>query len=167
MWIAVPIVADVMKKIQLCSHAALFPVVSIVIIVFLVAQLVAIILPVPFYYWPFLDYPMYSKTRVENELVNENLELVGIVPDGRERRITRQELGLSFFKFNDWLIPRLRDNQNDPSIQVYVEILRAIDHGAFQSIRIQAAPVRISRAGISEAPIQVFRVVDLQSIGGG
>ncbi|WP_454063037.1 hypothetical protein [Candidatus Nitrospira salsa] len=156
-----------MRKFPLYSHALLFPVVSIVIIVFFIAQLVAIILPVPFYYWPFLDYPMYSKTRAENELVNENLELVGVTSDGQERRITRQELGLSFFKFNDWLIPRLRDNQSDPSIQPYVEILRVIDHGAFQAIRIQAAPVRISRTGISDVPIQIFKVVDLQSIGGG
>jgi len=156
-----------MKKFPLFSHAVLFPVVSIVIVVFLTAQLVSIIIPVPFYYWPFLDYPMYSKVRVENELVNENLELVGLTSDGQERAITRQELGLSFFKFNDWFVPRLRDMQRDPSIQPYVERLRTIDHGAFQAVRIQATPLRISRTGISDVPIQVFKVVDLQSVGGG
>ena len=85
---------------------------------------------------------MYSGTRLENELVNDNLELIGIKSDGQERTITREELGLSFFKFNDWFVPRLRKDLNDQTIRQYVTQLRAMDNQAFQHIRIQAKPVR-------------------------
>ncbi|MEN8133594.1 MAG: hypothetical protein ABFS45_26210 [Pseudomonadota bacterium] len=142
-------------------HAVLFPITSLIILVFLVSQVAVIIIPVMFYYWPFMDYPMYSGVRYENEMVNDNYVLVGIKFDAQEQNVTHKELGLSFFQFNDWLVPRLLKNEKDQTIRPYLDQLRAMNNHAFQRIRIQAKPVLISRSGISEAPMQVFKVIDL------
>ena len=145
------------------TQSVLFPVTSLIILVFLVSQAMVIIIPVMFYYWPFMDYPMYSPAHYENELVNDNYELVGVTFDGQEQQIAHREIGLSFFQVNDWLVPRLLKDQPDLTIEPYLDKLRTLNNGLFQRIRIQAKPVKISRAGISESAIQVFKVIDLHS----
>ncbi|WP_447968821.1 hypothetical protein [Nitrospira sp. M1] len=152
-----------MENLRGIPHSLCFPLISLIILIFLVSQVAVILLPVPTYYWPFMDYPMYSKVRHENELVNENLELVGLTYDGQQRNIPPEELGLSFFKFNDWFVPRLRSNLHDPSIHHYVEQLKAMEYEVF---RIQAKPVRISRFGITDEPIQVFIDINMHSLAG-
>ena len=70
---------------------------SLIILAFLVAQAIAIIVPVRFYYWPFMDYPMYSPARFEHDIVGDNYALVGITRHGKVQPIPYQELGLTFF----------------------------------------------------------------------
>ena len=154
-----------MTTLDVQPKKPLLAIISFVILGFLTVQSLVIIMPVMFYYWPFMDYPMYSPAHYENELVDDNYELLGVSEDGKELQIKHKRLDLSFFQVNDWLVPRLLKDRYDADVTPYLNKLVKIQNPVLRYVKIQAKPVKISRSGLSKMDVKVFKVIDLQSIG--
>ena len=114
-----------MISLEKIPNSLLFPITSLLILGFLAAQTFVLVVPIMFYYWPFTDYPMYSIAHYEGEIVKDQYTLVGIDSKGNETEISAEDLGLSFFQFNDTFVPHFLKDQNDPKVKKSIQHLQS------------------------------------------
>ncbi len=141
-------------------------VLSAVVLVLLIAQAAASFRAVPrlgpwpsWYFWPFLDYPMYSEAHYEGDAI-EQYVVFATFDDGTEAPVRREELGLSFWKFRDGLVYALRHGDRR-QLDAYLELFRRRHARLPAALRLEDHPVVISRGGILPAPRKVLKTVTL------
>lgn len=111
------------------------------------------------YYWPFLDYPMYSRPHARREPFDRYV-LFARLEDGTEVEIVPADLSLTFWKFEKGPVRAiLRD---DPAqLVVYVRSYEARFGRRLTAVRLENHPRVLGEAGLTDAPVQVVKTVDL------
>jgi hypothetical protein len=87
---------------------------TMVIVVVLGLQSVAILLRSNAWIWPFTDYPMYAWSHHEGERVSARHYIYATTADGEEIEILPEDVGVNIFLFERWG----RHLMENPSIEV-------------------------------------------------
>lgn len=111
------------------------------------------------WYWPFIDYPMYSNPHYTGEAV-PFLSLAGIPCEGGPASaITPESLGIGWHRLNYLLVPF---GDGDESTHGGVQLLRELTEerhgGRICMLRVHRAEVRlgeIPEGGVAAAPSRV------------
>ncbi len=140
--------------------------ITAIIFIFLSAQITAIVLPVPAYYWPFTDYPMYSPPHFEGDAVNPSYTIIGVRSDGTEHPTTPKDFGLSVFQHHWWFVVSLLKNRDRDQVRTHINFLQTNLKNRFQHLRIEVHPYIISREGYSPGPVEVLKVIDVDTLEG-
>ncbi len=84
------------------DSATTFRWISFVIIAVLGLQLFAVIARPGKWTWPFIDYPMYSKSRHDGDRVVARHFVFGTTEDGKEVAITPEDVGVVLWVYEKW-----------------------------------------------------------------
>ena len=113
--------------------AASFFLASILLLQGSVLVFMAIGKPVGAWFWPIIDYPMYSGAHEEGDHLKAFLILEVVTEDGMVSKVTADDVGLNFWKFlyigsgiaksskrsADLLVSLLPDGKNITEVRVY------------------------------------------------
>jgi hypothetical protein len=78
---------------------------SLVIVVILGAQALAVIFRSEEWFWPFTDYPMYSTVHRDGDRLDKYYPLFAVFSDQSEKQVLPQDMDLTLFKFEGQLLP--------------------------------------------------------------
>ncbi len=137
-----------------------------IILFFLAAQLTAVVIPVPSYYWPFTDYPMYSPPHFEGDAVKPTYTIIGIHSGDVEEVTTPEDFGLTVFQHQWWFVSSLLNNRDRQKVQTHIHLLQSDRSQPFEKLRVESHSYIISRSGYSPAPVEILKVIDLHEFQG-
>ena len=114
--------------------------------------------PIGTWFWPIIDYPMYSGAHEEGDYLYASLTLEVVTGDGVVSNVTADDIGLNFFKFYyigagisksskryaDYLIS-LMPNGNDVA-----------------EVRVYSSPYIITKKGKTDAPPKLLNVMTIK-----
>jgi hypothetical protein len=148
--------------------------VSLVILVILGAQTLAVIFRSEVWFWPFIDYPMYSTLHREGDRLDKFHPLFATFSDQSEKQVLPEELGFTLFKFEGRLLPAIvcaalhRGVERPPAYQrlkcrpdAEARLKRILEHyeqrnGAIVSLRLEDYRYVLTDKGARKAPTQTL-----------
>ena len=111
------------------------------------------------WYWPFLDYPMYSKTHFEGEAVKVRDQIAVILSDGTEHDVELDDVDLNFWFFQ---VLAIRLVSNDPrGANQLVE--RHPRGDEIREIVVYQYPVSVTKDGPAVHPRAKLKTIRLDS----
>jgi len=112
------------------------------------------------YYFPFVNYPMYTATHYEGEHVRPGNIIVGRLDDNSEVEIHEKDLGLNYWQFR-WGFGGavLRGNQGE--IVKYLLYYKGANGKRFTSLTVKSFPAIVTREGMRPSPPEDIRTVQL------
>lgn len=111
--------------------------------------------------WPFLDYDMYSKVYEEGSSV-DRYSLHAVDAAGGSRRITEDDLGVSYREFRDALLGPIREGDARVAARA-ADLIERRGGPRPHAFRVDRHRFTIEPGGVREDPPQVARTV---AIGG-
>lgn len=111
------------------------------------------------FFWPFLDYPMYSRPHYQGEPL-PRYRLFGAFADGSEAEVTSGDLGLNFWKFEQGPVQAILRDEPD-RLNRYVEAYRKKFNRQLVRLRLENHARRLSPQGIVTAPPEVIKTVEI------
>ena len=143
------------------GHRVTLAITSLVILIFLGLQTIALLGLYRGRLWPFVDYPMYRHPHYEGDSIDRYF-LFGISEDNTEMPISAEDLGLNFWKFLWGFVPAVVEDRRE-QIEVYIDFYRTRHNKVLLGLRLENHPLVLSRNGLSPAPVQVVKTIRLKS----
>jgi len=115
----------------------------------------------PPFMWPFLDYPMYSRPWYAGDPIERRV-VIGILGDSSEVLIEPEDMGVTFWQFNNFLNPAIvRGNpaQADPYRSVY----EARSGQRLLGFRLEDHPLIITHDGLVDGSPTVLGTLSFRS----
>ena len=107
------------------------------------------------WYWPFIDYPMYSGSHYEGEYINAYYIVKAVMRDGRVVEVTEKDLGLNFFKFI-YIADGIKKSNKDDAHQ----LIRLHPEGEnIAAVRVYTAPYILTRTGRQQAEPKLLNTI--------
>ncbi len=132
--------------------------ISLLIIFVLGFQLYIGVVKRTHHFWPFMHHPMYSEKKLNGDILDVEYELnVGFL-HGIEKRITKEDLGLSIFQWNSKLKFALINN-NLKDLQKVRQIIESSFHDQLTFIELLDYPAMITENGIEYKESEVIKKV--------
>lgn len=110
-----------------------------------------------YFYWPFIDYTMYSKAHYPGDSINRYV-LFGILKDSREVSISSFDLGLTFYQFINGLVPAMIKGET-AKIQLYVQLYERNHGKSLVGLRLENHPIVLSRERSRPGAIQALKTI--------
>ena len=156
---------------------------TIVIVLVLGLQSVALVARTDRWGWPFTDYPMFSASHYDGELIDTNYYVYATTRSGREVQLTATNMNIDTWLFRKWArrltttedaIPRnspedsgspaalpistrLRNllKNKDPNLNsIFLEKAERMLGIDIMQLRVERTPYRVTRNGMVPAPRQ-------------
>ncbi len=108
-------------------------------------------------HWPFVDYPMYTKSYQDGDAINVKFPLRVILADGTMDTVTEQDLGLGHWDFHI-LVTRMK-NGNEAARQQFLDMYDRA--GAARTVQVLTYPLIITRNGPQESESEVIVAYDI------
>ena len=104
----------------------------------------------PPFMWPFLDYPMYTRARYAGDALERQV-VVGILEDSTESIIAPDDLGVTFWQFQNFLNPAILSGDRALA-RAYKSIYEERFGGSLLAFRLENHPLTMTDEGLREAP---------------
>ncbi|HEM46200.1 MAG TPA: hypothetical protein ENO23_04055, partial [Alphaproteobacteria bacterium] len=117
----------------------------------------------PPYMYPFLDYPMYSRTGYEGESVHR-YEVYGITADSSVVPVSAEQLGLDFWLYFRGPVQATLDD-DAAALRPYARIYEERTGQRLLAFRVTDAPIRIFADSLPESEPHVVNTVWLERAG--
>ena len=149
---------------------------SIVILVILGVQTLAVVFRFHVKSWPFTDYPMYCSSHQVGERIDVLRPIFATFADKSEKQIFPKDLGLTVFQFENLLVRAIlcaaqdkKELQSGGCVpQKAEEQLKALLRPYKQqqgkhiiSLRLEDYPYILTKEGPKKVPAQVLQVLEL------
>ena len=109
--------------------------------------------------WPILDYPMYSSAHYQGDSIDQYF-LYGLLEDGSELPIPKEDLGLNFWKFLRG--PVYAIIQDDVKLlNKYVKLYEDLHNQRLIGLRLENQPLILTKQGINPIPAQIVKTIQL------
>lgn len=111
--------------------------------------------PLGTWFWPIIDYPMYSVSHVEGDYINVYFTLEVEMIDGTVSKVTADDVGLNFWKFH-YIGAGI-----SKSVKASADLLVAL-HPKSESIteiRVYSSPFIITKSGKGLAPPKLLNKI--------
>ena len=117
--------------------------------------------PMGTWYWPFIDYPMYSVAYYEGDYVDAYHILKIVMDDGELREVKGRDIGLNFFKF--LYLTRGLKNYTESSSRRSIETLVSLypDGRRIKEIQVFTSSYIVTRNGMAEAEPKMLNKIEL------
>ena len=123
----------------------------------------ALLKPVGEWFWPISDYPMYASPGYEGDRVDSENLLFVVLDDARIRAISRQELGVSVFRYSyltSNMVRRPTPVGAAPLLTLLKERGLLKDGARIREIVVKSSGRVITREGVSQqAPKELARIL--------
>ncbi len=100
--------------------------------------------------YPFVDYPMYSRSYTEGECINR-YRVVAKFDDGSSRQITHEDFGLTFWIFERGLVAALR-NKDHNRVAKFVRFFNSRHDYRITDLHLENHGLRVFTQGTEPAP---------------
>ena len=141
-----------------------YPFFSLVIVVFLGLESVAVFGRVPRFFYPFVSIPMYHLAHYEGESIKVRHYLIGILKNSGEVEILPDDLGVSFWQlqtnFSNAII-----REDFTIIEPYVRHYESRTGNHLIGLRLEDHPITLTREGFQPAPFEVVKTFKLPESG--
>lgn len=141
-----------------------YPFFSLVILVFLGLQSIAVFGRVPKFFYPFVDIPMYHFSHYEGEAIKVRHHLFGILKSSGEVEILPDDLGISFWKLETDLSNAIM-HEEFTRIDPYVQLYESRTGQHLIGLRLEDHPITLTREGFQPAPFEVVKTLNLPASG--
>lgn len=108
-------------------------------------------------HWPFVDYPMYTKSYQEGDAINVKFPLRVVLADGTTDTVTERELGLGHWDFHI-LVTRMK-NGNEMARRQFLDMYDRPDE--VRAVQVLTYPLIITREGPQEAESEILAAYDV------
>jgi len=115
--------------------------------------------PIGTWYWPIMDYPMYSGAHQEGDYMKVSFPLEVVTEDGVVTKITADDVGLNFWKF--LYIGTGISKSSQKSADLLVSLLPNGDR--ITEIRVYSSPFIITKKGVADAPPKLLNTTIMKS----
>ena len=114
--------------------------------------------PMGTWYWPIIDYPMYSAARYEGERINAYYNIDVVLKDGSLIAVTADDVGLNFWKFL-YIGDGIKRSRKQSA-----ELLIALhpDGENITEIRVYGLPYVLGKDGMYEAEPKLLNSIVLK-----
>ena len=104
----------------------------------------------PPYWYPFLDYPMYSRTRKAGESI-PRYEVSAYLEGGSRVPLSHEDFGTNYWVFQKGFVRRIRNGTKE-ELFAFLSIYEEREGVVIAALRLDNAPVVVDADGYHEAP---------------
>ena len=140
---------------------------SLVVVAVLTLQAAAVFGAISSLLWPFTDYPMYREAHYDGERLNR-YTVVGILGEATEVTLLPEDLGFNLWQFEKHLVRPLSrqhmEREDEKRLAIALQIYQAKHRRTLTALRLENHPFVLSKSGMREAPTEVVKTVNLDSL---
>jgi len=145
------------ERDKILRFAATCIVVSILLLQGSAILFMAVGKPIGSWFWPIIDYPMYSKPHYEGDYIEVYFTLEAEMADGTVANITADDVGLNFWKFY-YICNGLKLSKR-AAADLLVSLLPNGD--SIKEIRVYSPPYRLTKNGSKVVPPKLLNKITM------